>query len=148
MPARRSAVVVNGIEGLGTWRQKDEVVEPGRNIVGMVSPLPYYYAPDAKYVLFLDLLGFTTFVRDSFQKKKVEDGVPEAKQWHAALAQFKIAQVEVERAYRRLHEHLGKLLRRPMRRGKPSTLSGRVAAAIADYERTRMSGNAPYDRWR
>jgi len=24
MPARRSAVVVNGIEGLGTWRQKDE----------------------------------------------------------------------------------------------------------------------------
>jgi hypothetical protein len=48
----------------------------------------------------------------------VEDGVPEAKLWHAALAQFKIAQVEVERAYRRFHEHLGKLLRRPMRRGK------------------------------
>jgi cytochrome c peroxidase len=24
----------------------------------------------------------------------------------------------------------------------------RVAAAIADYERTRMSGNSPYDRWR
>ena len=89
----------------------------------MASPLPYYYAPDGKYVLFLDLLGFTTFVRDSFQKKKVEDGVPEAKQWDAALAQFKIAQVEVERAYRRFHEHLGTLVRRPMRRGKPPTLS-------------------------
>ena len=24
----------------------------------------------------------------------------------------------------------------------------RVAHAIADYERTRMSGNSPYDRWR
>lgn len=57
------------------------------------------------------------------QKKKLEDGGPEAKQWRAALAQFRIAQVEVERAYRRFHEHLGKLLRRPMRRGKPPTLS-------------------------
>lgn len=85
-------------------------------------PLPYYYAPDGKYVLFLDLLGFTTFLRESFQKK-VEDGVPEAEQWHAALAQFKIAEIKVECVYRRFHEYLGKLLHRPMRRGKPPTLS-------------------------
>src|SRR5689334_21691971 len=89
----------------------------------MASLMPYYYAPNGKYVLFLDLLGFTTFVRDSFQRKKVEDGVPEAKQWDAALAQFKIAQAEVEGAYRRFHERVEKLLRRPTRRGKPPNLS-------------------------
>jgi len=33
---------------------------------------PYYYAPGGKYVLFLDLLGFTAFVRSSFQKKAEE----------------------------------------------------------------------------
>jgi cytochrome c peroxidase len=32
--------------------------------------------------------------------------------------------------------------------GDDEITAGRVAAAIADYERTRMSGNAPYDRWR
>jgi hypothetical protein len=32
----------------------------GRKIVPM-SHTPYYYAPGGKYVLFLDLLGFTAF---------------------------------------------------------------------------------------
>jgi hypothetical protein len=37
-----------------------------------MSHIPYYYAPGGKYVLFLDLLGFTAFVRSSFQKKSEE----------------------------------------------------------------------------
>jgi hypothetical protein len=37
-----------------------------------MSHTPYYYAPGGKYVLFLDLLGFTGFVRSSFQKKAEE----------------------------------------------------------------------------
>lgn len=32
--------------------------------------------------------------------------------------------------------------------GDPKVTPERVAHAIADYERTRMSGNSPYDRWR
>jgi cytochrome c peroxidase len=32
--------------------------------------------------------------------------------------------------------------------GDPAITVDRVAKAIADYERTRMSGNSPYDRWR
>lgn len=32
--------------------------------------------------------------------------------------------------------------------GTPGVTKERVAAAIADYERTRMSGNSPVDRWR
>ena len=32
----------------------------------------YYYEPGGKYVLFLDLLGFTAFVRSSFPKKAEE----------------------------------------------------------------------------
>ena len=32
--------------------------------------------------------------------------------------------------------------------GTPGVTKERVAKAIADYERTRMSGNSPYDRWR
>jgi cytochrome c peroxidase len=32
--------------------------------------------------------------------------------------------------------------------GSPGITKERVAKAIADYERTRMSGNSPYDRWR
>jgi cytochrome c peroxidase len=32
--------------------------------------------------------------------------------------------------------------------GSEEITKERVARAIADYERTRMSGNAPYDRWR
>ncbi len=32
--------------------------------------------------------------------------------------------------------------------GSPGITEGRVATAIADYERTRMSGNSPWDRWR
>jgi cytochrome c peroxidase len=32
--------------------------------------------------------------------------------------------------------------------GTPEITNDRVAKAIADYERTRMSGNAPYDRWK
>ena len=46
-------------------------VQTGRKIVPM-SHTPYYYAPGGKYVLFLDLLGFTAFVRSSFQKKAEE----------------------------------------------------------------------------
>jgi cytochrome c peroxidase len=32
--------------------------------------------------------------------------------------------------------------------GDPAITKERVARAIADYERTRMSGNSPWDRWR
>jgi cytochrome c peroxidase len=32
--------------------------------------------------------------------------------------------------------------------GSPAITKERVAKAIADYERTRMSGNSPWDRWR
>jgi cytochrome c peroxidase len=32
--------------------------------------------------------------------------------------------------------------------GSPEITKERVAKAIADYERTRMSGNSPWDRWR
>ena len=32
--------------------------------------------------------------------------------------------------------------------GSEEITKERVAQAIADYERTRMSGNSPYDRWR
>lgn len=32
--------------------------------------------------------------------------------------------------------------------GSPGITNDRVAKAIADYERTRMSGNSPYDRWK
>ena len=32
--------------------------------------------------------------------------------------------------------------------GSPEITTDRIAKAIADYERTRMSGNSPYDRWK
>jgi cytochrome c peroxidase len=32
--------------------------------------------------------------------------------------------------------------------GTPEITKDRIAKAIADYERTRMSGNSPYDRWK
>jgi cytochrome c peroxidase len=32
--------------------------------------------------------------------------------------------------------------------GSPGITKDRIAEAIADYERTRMSGNSPYDRWK
>ncbi len=32
--------------------------------------------------------------------------------------------------------------------GSPGITNDRVAKAIADYERTRMSGNSPYDQWK
>jgi cytochrome c peroxidase len=32
--------------------------------------------------------------------------------------------------------------------GTPEVTKERIAKAIADYERTRMSGNSPWDRWR
>jgi hypothetical protein len=70
-----------------------------------MSHTPYYYAPGGKYVLFLDLLGFTAFVRSSFQKKAEETDDRE-KEFELAQKQFKIAQAEVEREYRRFHEHL------------------------------------------
>ena len=56
-------------------------------------------APGGKYVLFLDLLGFTAFVRSSFQKKAEETDDRE-KEFELAQKQFKIAQVEVDREYR------------------------------------------------
>jgi hypothetical protein len=82
-----------------------------------MSHTPYYYAPGGKYVLFLDLLGFTAFVRSSFQKKAEETDDRE-KEFELAQKQFKIAQAAVDREYRRFHEHLEELLRRPARRGK------------------------------
>jgi hypothetical protein len=88
----------------------------------MASPLPYYYAPDGKYVLFLDLLGFTSFVRSSFQKK-AEPTDDREKEYELALKHFRNAQTEVDREYRRFHELLEGLLRRPIRRGKSPTMS-------------------------
>ena len=93
-----------------------------RKIVSMAGALPYYYAPDGKYVLFLDLLGFTSFVRASFQKVAEATDHNECA-YEAALDQFKHSQAEVDRAYWRFHAHLESLLRRPTRRGKPPTLS-------------------------
>src|SRR5919109_3001617 len=93
-----------------------------RKIVSMAGALPYYYAPDGKYVLFLDLLGFTSFVRASFQKVAEATDHKECA-YEAALDQFKHSQAEVDRAYWRFHAHLESLLRRPTRRGKPPTLS-------------------------
>ena len=87
-----------------------------------MSYTPYYYAPGGKYVLFLDLLGFTAFVRSSFQKKAEETDDRE-KEFELAQKQFKIAQAEVDREYRRFHEHLEELLRRPVRRGKSPAMS-------------------------
>ena len=74
----------------------------GRKIVPM-SHTPYYYASGGKYLLFLDLLGFTAFVRSSFQKKAEETDDRE-KEFELAQKQFKIAQAEVDREYRRFHE--------------------------------------------
>lgn len=82
--------------------------------------VPYYYAPGGKYVLFLDLLGFTQFVRASFQKAADVEG---EKAYEAALKGFEVAQMRVAEEYRRFHQHLGRLLRRPVRRGKPPVLS-------------------------
>lgn len=87
-----------------------------------MSHTPYYYAPGGKYVLFLDLLGFTAFVRSSFQKK-AEEADDREKEFELAQKQFKIAQAEVDREYRRFHEHLEELLRRPVRRGKSPAMS-------------------------
>jgi hypothetical protein len=61
-----------------------------------MSQTPYYYAPGGRYVLFLDLLGFTAFVRSSFQKKAEETDDRE-KEFELAQRQFKIAQAEVGR---------------------------------------------------
>jgi hypothetical protein len=87
-----------------------------------MSHTPYYYAPGGKYVLFVDLLGFTAFVRSSFQKK-AEEADDREKEFELAQKQFKIAQAEVDREYRRFHEHLEELLRRPARRGKSPAMS-------------------------
>ena len=98
------------------FRQSKLATGPeGRKIVSMSHTL-YYYAPGGKYVLFLDLLGFTAFVRSSFQKKAEETDDRE-KEFELAQKQFKIAQAEVDREYRRFHEHLEELLRRPGPRG-------------------------------
>ena len=96
-----------------------------------MSHTPYYYAPGGKYVLFLDLLGFTAFVRSSFQKKAEETDDRE-KEFELAQKQFKVAQAEVDREYRRFHEHLEELLRRPARRGNPP----RVGATSGRGERS------------
>jgi hypothetical protein len=44
-----------------------------------MSHTPYYYAPGGKYVLFLDLLGFTAFVHSSFQKKGIPPYISHAR---------------------------------------------------------------------
>lgn len=88
-----------------------------------MSLLPaYLYAPNGKYVLFLDLLGFTQFVRNSFQKAVFPD-FRDAAAFELAKKQLSLSQLEVERVYRRFHNHLSKLLRRPPRRGKAPAVS-------------------------
>jgi hypothetical protein len=62
------------------------------------------------------LLGFTAFVRSSFQKKAKETDDRE-KEFELALRQFKTAQAEVDREYRRFHSE------RPMN-GDASPTSG------------------------
>jgi hypothetical protein len=69
-----------------------------------MSHTPYYYAPGGKYVLFLDLLGFTAFVRSSFENK-VEDTDDREKELESAQKQFKIAQAEDERGVPVRAEH-------------------------------------------
>jgi len=81
---------------------------------GRSRPLCAFGKP--QYVLFFDLLGFTAFVRSSFQKKAEETDDHE-KEFGLAQKQFKIAQAEVDREYRRFHEHLDELSPRPVRRG-------------------------------
>jgi hypothetical protein len=103
-------------------RQSRLFTGPDRRKIVPMSHTPYYYAPGGKYVLFLDLLGFTAFVRSSFQKKAEETDDRE-KEFELAQKQFKIAQAEVDREYRRFHEHLEELLRRPVRRGKSPAMS-------------------------
>ena len=61
-------------------------------------------------------------MRSSFQKKAEETDDRE-KEFELAQKQFKIAQAEVDREYRRFHEHLEELLRRPARRGKSPAMS-------------------------
>src|SRR5580765_7006139 len=87
-----------------------------------MSHTPYYHAPGSMFVLFLDLLAFTAFVRSSFQKK-AEETDDRKKEFGLAQKQFKIAQAEVDREYRRFHEHLDELLPRPVRRGKSPAMS-------------------------
>lgn len=84
--------------------------------------MPYYYADGGKFVLFLDLLGFTQFVRQSFQVPAAPDGDPPAGR-SAALGHFLRAQRQVDKMYGRFHRHLERLLRRMPRRGKAPTLS-------------------------
>lgn len=80
--------------------------------------MSFYYADKGKYVLFLDLLGFTQFVRQSFQLRVEQEADAEAAKTH-----FRSAQQEVDRMYSRFHRHLGKLLRRHPRRGNAPELS-------------------------
>ena len=87
-----------------------------------MSHTPYYYAPGGKCLPFPDLLGFTAFVRSSFEKK-AEESDDREKEFELAQKQFKIAQAEVDREYRRVHEHLEELVRRPSRRGKAPAMS-------------------------
>jgi len=56
------------------WRRAETLPceRPRRPVSIRESLARYYYAPGGKYVLFLDLLGFTAFVRSSFQKKAEE----------------------------------------------------------------------------
>lgn len=84
----------------------------------MSSPVPYYYADDGKFVLFLDLLGFTQFVRQSFQVPVESEADADAARKH-----FRSAQREVDRMYGRFQRHLGAMLRRPPRPVTAPTLS-------------------------
>lgn len=87
----------------------------------MSQEMPYYYADGGKFVLFLDLLGFTQFVRQSFQ---VPAGSGDRFVGRtAAFEHFKLAQRQVDRLYGRFHRHLGNLLRKEPRRGRAPSLS-------------------------
>lgn len=87
----------------------------------MSQEMPYYYADGGKFVLFLDLLGFTQFVRQSFQVPAGSDDRFVGRT--AALEHFKLAQREVDRLCGRFHRHLGNLLRKEPRRGRAPSLS-------------------------
>ena len=115
----------------------------GRKMLPM-SHTPYYYAPGGKYVLFLDLLGVTAFVRSSFQKKAEETDDRE-KEFELAQKQFEIAQADVDREYRRFHEHLEALLRQHTRTSRCAALcgAGRAAGRSPGAGRRAVTGTTP-----
>ena len=79
-------------------------------------------------------------MRSSFQKK-AEEADDRAKEFELAQKQFKVAQAEVDREYRRFHEHLEELLRRPARRGKSPAMSLVFSDCAYDRNRTARFGS-------